>query len=1311
MNRKMFSLVTSFAILSSSFSPTWAAGKNFTYNNLEKSLAIHAEAKEVKSSEVKEELPLVTETMPDDRVKDKYARIIFVPKTSKVDGVQNFGKLLDKDNKEVLLSDISYKNNIIKGKEYYVLKDAKWKNILFYKENNKQVLSVRKAVNNESDPDKKKVHEFLAWTRNGIKVEPFYDTYPINIKSHSIENPLIFTAIFQTSPYFYSLDDSRNFDSDGYRIYRTYIGKLIVDEYNEVLFMATSEDDKLMGDISLYDSQKKYANYEGDFSKKIYLYIRKNSGTHSFADFKPETINSEGKTFWFWSVDSDFSGPVEDDFDIGKIDQVYRAQFIVDYIRIHDNFDLGKNPIPSGCYEVDFQAEDGYLFRNPLRYKRYAVREGKTLEGIISKFSLEPKLKDKNNVEYKGKVAWYDGFTKIDNIKEVKINSNKVFTARRVRDFESEKFNSVVKEVKVKLNEDVSSEKLKEGITNLPKNVEVEIKTKADTSKVGQTKAVLKITFSDTSSKEVEVPIKVIEREDGKLITPIPTIGAEDIIKEEVPYNAVIDFSDNIKNLPDGAKVEDISEAIDTKTPGSYVGKVKVTFKDGSSRIVEIPVEVLAPLSDSYNPSTKEVEVNLNEDVSLEKLRKGITSLPEEVKVEIKTKADTSKAGKSKATLKLIFSDTSSKEVEVPVKIIDKISGSIVTPIPTIEDEDIIKEKVPYNGKIDLSDNIKKLPEGAKVEDISETIDTKTPGIYIGKVKVTFKGGSSRIVEIPVEVLAPLSDSYNPSTKEVEVNLNEDVSLEKLKEGITNLPDNVEVEIKTKADTSKVGQAKAVLKITFSDSSSKEVEVPVKVVDKISGKIITPIPTIKSEDIIKEEVLYKGKVDLSDNIKNLPVGAKVKDISESIDTNNPGSYLGKVKVTFEDGSSRIVEIPVEVLAPLSESFTPKVEEIELNKNEELNIDKLKEGITNLPENIKVEIKTKADTSQVGRSKVVLKLIFSDTSSKDVEIPVEVLEPLAEKFPAQMPEKTPVEKLESLIASEKSEIVEKVKMANPQADKVEVSDKGEVTLIYSDESKNVISSEDTIVLKEKEIDKKDPEDKPGKEEDKKDPEDKPGKEDKKDPEEKPGKKEKNKPDKEEDKRDPKENNEEPKDKKENNLDSWNEFPRYYVRDHETPTYKVEVKTNSQVSQTKTRFNPRKFVIDIKSGTYTLTEDGKTLEKSMEVKPIIENNRTMLPLRALAEILDAKVIWNDATRTASFTRDGLTALIQIDGNKIVLSNGKTIDLEAKPLNVNGRIYLPLVYVGQVFGLTSGNADDDKENDIEWKEESKTVTINIK
>ena len=1252
MNRKMFSIVTSLAILSSSFSPTWAAGKNFTYNNLEKSLAIHAEAKEVKSSEAKEELPLVRETMPDDSVKDKYARIIFVPGTSTINGVKNYGKLLDKEGEKVLLSDISYKDKtgkefVVRGKEYYALKTAKWINILEYKENNKKVLYVRKADNNESDPEKKKYHGFLGWKQDGKDVNPFDYGFPANISKCSIDNPLVFKSKFQNVPYFYSNKSSPKLDYDGYDF------SLKKKDYSRVEFYPVGQESTWAGVLSLKDTQKKFSLTDIQNSKNIYLYISKKSGPYKFGDFKPEPISSDNKKFWYWSSNGDFSKSVKDDFEIGSKDLEFRAQYIGEYLKIDDNFDLVENPIPEGFYEVNFKPEDGYSsisnFRNA--YRKFAVREGCGV-GNITNLPKHPELIDMNNHKYTEKTAWYDGYTKIDDISTVKIDSDKVFTARIVRNFESEKFSPVVKEVEVNLNEDVSLEKLRKGITNLPEEVKVEIKTKADTSQLGKSKVVLKLIFSDTSSKEVEVPIKVIEREDGKLITPIPTIGAENIIKEKVSYNGKINLLDNIKNLPSEAKVEDISETIDTKTPGTYIGKVKVTFKGGSSRIVEIPVEVLAPLSDSYNPSTKEVEVNLNEDVSLEKLKEGITNLPENANVEIKTKADTSKAGPSKAILKIIFSDTSFKEVKVPVKVVEKIDGGIVKPIPTIKAEDIIKEKVSYNGKINLLDNIKNLPSEAKVEDISETIDTKTPGTYIGKVKVTFKGGSSRIVEIPVEVLAPMSDSYNPSTKEVEVKLNEDVSPEKLKEGITNLPKNVEVEIKTKADTSKVGQTKSTLKLIFSDTSSKEVEVTVKVVNQISGTIIKPVPTIKAEDIIKEDVPYNGKINLLDNIKNLPDGAKLEGISEAIDTKTPGSYVGKVKVTFKDGSSRIVEVPVEVLTPL-----------------------------------------------------------------------------AEKFQVKKPEKTKVENLDSLSPSEKSEIMEKVKKVNSQAVTVVVSDEGEVTLVYADGSKNIISPEDTIVLKEKESDKKDPEDKPGKEENKKDPEEKPGKEkDNKDPEDKPGKEEDNKdpeekpgkednkdpedkPGKEEDNKKPEENIEEARDKKENKLDSWNGFPRYYVRNHETPTYKVEVKINSQLSHTKTQVNPKKFVIDIKSGTYTLTEDGKTLEKSMDVKPIIENNRTMLPLRALAEIIGAKVIWNDATRTASFTRDGLTALIQIDGSKIVLSNGKTIDLEAKPLNVNGRIYLPLVYVGQVFGLTSGNADDGKEDDIEWKEETKTVIINIK
>ena len=132
-------------------------------------------------------------------------------------------------------------------------------------------------------------------------------------------------------------------------------------------------------------------------------------------------------------------------------------------------------------------------------------------------------------------------------------------------------------------------EKLKEGITNLPPEVDVGIIENADTSEVGVKTARLILTFNDTSSKEVSIKVRVKEVIGGGIISPIPEIDARNIVKEEVPYNGNIDLSDNIKNLPEGAVVEDITDPkIDTKKPGEYSGKVKVTFKEGSSRIVAV---------------------------------------------------------------------------------------------------------------------------------------------------------------------------------------------------------------------------------------------------------------------------------------------------------------------------------------------------------------------------------------------------------------------------------------------------------------------------------------------------------------------------------------------------------------------------------------------------------------------------------------------------------------------------------------------------------------------------------------------------
>ena len=1219
MNRKTFSLVTSLAILTSSLSPTWAAGKDFTYNNINQNLQIKAPVDETKEGEEKIDLPLVTETLPDESVRNKYARIIFVPETKKVDGTMQYGKLLDKEEKEVSLSDISYNDNVVKGKEYYALKSAKWKDILAYKENDKQVLYVRKADNNENDPEKKKIHKFLTWKFGSRKDFPFFADYKLKFEKYSIDNPVIFQSVFEPLPYFYSISHLDSLDADGYKLTNSS------DEYYRVEFLSSGGNkDKGVG-FRFNDSQIKNAYKEANNSKNVVLHIRWNSGDYRFGDYKPQTVNIKDRTFWYWTYDKNSHEIVKDDTKLSISRPTFMAKYIVDYLGVDKDFDLKNNPIPEGCHELKLEVEDGYLF-NSVPYEKFAVRDGLSLANISVLENLI--LKDKNNINYDDDVAWYDRYKKIDNLSEFKINSDTVLTARRVRDYESEKFIPEVKEIEVNKDQDVTLEKLKSGIVNLPKNLDrIEIKTYPDTSEVGEGKATLKLIFTDTSSKEVEVPVKVIEKISGGEITPIPTIKVDDIIKEEVPYHGQINLLDNIKNLPGGAEVKDLSGSIDTKRPGTYTGKVRVTFKDGSSRIVEVPVEVSKSLADSHEAQVKKIEVNKDEDVTLEKLKFGIVNLPKNLdKIEVKTYPDTSEVGEGKAILKLIFTDTSSKEVVIPVKVINIIDAGIVTPVPEIKAEDIIKEEVPYNGEINLLDNIKNLPDGAKVEDISDPIDTKIPGTYKGKIKVIFKDESSRIVEIPVEVSEALADSYTPQVKKIEVNKDELLTREKLESGIVNLPKNLDkIEIKTYPDTSEVGESKVTLKLIFTDTSSKEVEIPVRVIEKISGGIITPIPKINDEDIIKEKVPYNGQINLLDNIKNLPEGADVMDLSDTIDTKSPGTYKGKVKVTFKDGSSRIVEIPIEVLAPM-----------------------------------------------------------------------------AEEFPVQNPDKTEVENLENINPTEKSEIEEKVREANPQVASIEVDDRGNVTLIYEDGSSNLIKAEDIIILREKTPEEEEPEGIPG--EGDKNSEDKPGEVGDKDPEEKQGEKDNKDPEE-----NPKDNEEEDNKKTENKLDSWNDFPRYYVRNHRTPTYKVETKITYK--ENKPQVNSKKFVIDTKTGTYTVTEDGKTLEKNMEVKPVIKGGRTNLPLRALAEILDAKVIWNEGTRTASFTREGLTALIQIDGKKIVLSNGETIELESKALNINGRIYLPLVNVGQVFGLTSGNSLDGEDQDIEWDDKDKTVTINIK
>ena len=110
--------------------------------------------------------------------------------------------------------------------------------------------------------------------------------------------------------------------------------------------------------------------------------------------------------------------------------------------------------------------------------------------------------------------------------------------------------------------------------------------------------------------------------------------------------------------------------------------------------------------------------------------------------------------------------------------------------------------------------------------------------------------------------------------------------------------------------------------------------------------------------------------------------------------------------------------------------------------------------------------------------------------------------------------------------------------------------------------------------------------------------------------------------------------------------------------------------------------------------TINIDGREL--NFDTPPVIEDWRTLVPLRAIFETLGATVTWIDHSRTAVAIKDDTMVTIQVDATEPYI-NGivKPIDVPARI--IEGRIYAPLRFAVEAFG---GSAD--------WDPSTQTITL---
>lgn len=109
---------------------------------------------------------------------------------------------------------------------------------------------------------------------------------------------------------------------------------------------------------------------------------------------------------------------------------------------------------------------------------------------------------------------------------------------------------------------------------------------------------------------------------------------------------------------------------------------------------------------------------------------------------------------------------------------------------------------------------------------------------------------------------------------------------------------------------------------------------------------------------------------------------------------------------------------------------------------------------------------------------------------------------------------------------------------------------------------------------------------------------------------------------------------------------------------------------------TDFVDLKFTID--KVNYT----SKTQNKKMDIAPTIVNGRTLVPFRTIFEELGFDIDWNGATKSITATRQGMTIKLQID-NISASVNGKAVQLDAAPTIKDDRTLVPLRFVAESSG----------------------------
>ena len=578
---------------------------------------------------------------------------------------------------------------------------------------------------------------------------------------------------------------------------------------------------------------------------------------------------------------------------------------------------------------------------------------------------------------------------------------------------------------------------------DLPRDTRYAWNSTPDTSKPGDKTSVVTVTYPDDSVDEVTATVKV-----RKLSDEYDVSGAQIEVNQNIPVTnddlkAKVTATSKVGNVSGTDKISKvIASPIDTSAYGNQNISATVTFKDGTTKPVTIPLKVKDVTSPTIQTPVEgtnwemtaldktlpnmEVSAQDNENGSGIKTV-GVTGLPDYLEYDSATHSIKFKSGKQE--VERLPENTPSKEFILNIRAEDNVGNvserSAKITVSSMSTKNIPKE-IPQqtrNGEIpEANSSVDKagLPEGTNATWKTPPIVT-SPGTSTGVVEVTYPDGSKNTVDVTVNV-SKLSDEYDVSATEIEVNQNDPVSNDELKAKVTatskvgnvNGTDKISMVTASKINTVNYGSQNINATVTFKDGTTKEVTIPLTVKDVTKPTIQAPtngqnwdLIAVEGEDpniaVISEDNTGGSGVK-STTVTGLPDFLAYDEVTKTIKfkagvTQVPSLPEGtdvqphSITIEVEDNAGNKTSTPVTITV---KSMTTKYDATPNSEKQTVSYGVTPDAATSvntsgLPEGTSYAWKTTPDTNTPGEKDGVVEVTYKDGSKDTVTVKVTVKE--------------------------------------------------------------------------------------------------------------------------------------------------------------------------------------------------------------------------------------------------------------------------------------------------------------------------------